>query len=108
MELEEIIVRHHLVDEAAVCGVWSEKDSTELARAYVVLKQPSSRSCEDRVSHAKSITAFLASQVSSYKQLKGGVIFVDALPKNPTGKVLRRVLREEQGKIERGRITANL
>jgi acyl-coenzyme A synthetase/AMP-(fatty) acid ligase len=97
-----------VVDEAAVCGVWSEKYSTELARAYVVLKRPTSHSSKDRIGHAKSITAFLASQVSSYKQLKGGVIFVDALPKNPTGKVLRRVLRTEQEKFERGAITAKL
>jgi 4-coumarate--CoA ligase len=107
-ELEEILVKHHLVDEAAVCGVWSEKDSTELPRAFVVLKRSTSHSSEDRIAHAESISIFVSGQVSSYKQLKGGVVFVDALPKNPTGKVLRRVLRTERERFERGGITAKL
>jgi 4-coumarate--CoA ligase len=95
------------VDEVAVCGVWSEENSTELARAYVVLKQPTSHS-NDQIAHAESISTFLASQVSNYKQLKGGVVFIDALPKNSTGKVLRRVLRTEQEKFEIRGIKAKL
>ncbi|TVY54798.1 4-coumarate--CoA ligase 2 [Lachnellula cervina] len=108
-ELEEILVKHDVVDEAAVCGVWSEKDSTELSRAYVVLKGGSASHPPDiQVVHAQSISKFVSGQVSSYKQLKGGVVFVDSLPKNPTGKVLRRVLRLEQEKFEKGGLLAKL
>jgi len=35
-------------------------------------------------------------------------VFVDSLPKNPTGKVLRRVLRLEQEKFEKGGLLAKL
>ena len=40
-----------------------------------------------------------------YKRLAGGVEFIDAVPKNPSGKLLRRVLRE-RGKEIRARATA--
>jgi 4-coumarate--CoA ligase len=32
---------------------------------------------------------------SSYKWLAGGIEFVDAIPKNPSGKILRRILRDK-------------
>jgi acyl-coenzyme A synthetase/AMP-(fatty) acid ligase len=32
--------------------------------------------------------------VAKYKELTGGVEFVNAIPKNPSGKILKRVLRE--------------
>jgi len=107
-ELEEILVKHDMVDEAAVCGVWSEKHSTELTRAYIVLKEATVKSMEDRPEAAQSISNHVSSQVAHYKQLKGGIVFVDALPKNTTGKVLRRMLRTERDKYERGPVLSKL
>jgi 4-coumarate--CoA ligase len=46
----------------------------------------------------QEIADFLAKKVIRYKQLKGGVQFVDAIPKNPSGKILRRQLREQDQK----------
>jgi acyl-CoA synthetase (AMP-forming)/AMP-acid ligase II len=40
-----------------------------------------------------AVKAFIAGKVAEYKQL-ADVIFVDAIPKNPSGKILRRVLRD--------------
>jgi acyl-coenzyme A synthetase/AMP-(fatty) acid ligase len=34
------------------------------------------------------------SNVASYKQLRGGVVFMDAIPKSSSGKILRKDLRE--------------
>ena len=42
----------------------------------------------------EAIHAHLAARLAAYKQLAGGVTFLEELPKNPTGKVLRKVLRE--------------
>lgn len=39
-------------------------------------------------------------KVSPQKKLRGGVIFIDAIPKNPTGKILRRVLKEKVKKMK--------
>ncbi|CAI7654814.1 unnamed protein product [Penicillium crustosum] len=94
LELEEILVHHTLVKEAAVHGVWSERDATDLLRAYIVSEKPLAKTGRDMEEAARSVTEFVASQVAGYKQLKGGVIFVDSLPKSPTGKLLRRLLKD--------------
>lgn len=36
----------------------------------------------------------VANKMAKFKKLDGGVVFVDEIPKNPSGKILKRVLRE--------------
>lgn len=57
---------------------------------------------------AEEIVEFVGGQVAHYKQLIGGVVFVDALPKNHTGKILRRVLRTNRKEYESGWVHAKL
>jgi acyl-coenzyme A synthetase/AMP-(fatty) acid ligase len=66
-----------------VIGV--EQEGTEVPRAFVVVGKKIS---EDE------IKSFVKSKVAGYKQLRGGVVFVDAIPKNASGKILRRELRD--------------
>lgn len=40
-------------------------------------------------------------RLASYKMLTGGIVFLEAIPKNPSGKILKRLLRE-QAKKEMG------
>jgi 4-coumarate--CoA ligase len=47
---------------------------------------------------ALEIRALVDSKVAYYKQLTGGVHFLDAIPKNPSGKILRRVLPKDVAK----------
>lgn len=42
----------------------------------------------------QEIKSFVAKQVAPYKQLRGGVVFIPAIPKSPSGKILRKDLRE--------------
>jgi 4-coumarate--CoA ligase len=42
----------------------------------------------------EEIAAWLAEKVAPYKQLRGGVVFIDELPKSAIGKILRRELRD--------------
>ncbi|KAH7386115.1 4-coumarate-CoA ligase-like protein [Pyrenochaeta sp. MPI-SDFR-AT-0127] len=87
-ELEAILLDHPEVQDAAVIGVTN--DGQELPRAYIV---PQS---QDRATPevAENIKAWLAERVSRHKRLEGGVQFVDSVPKNPSGKILRKELRE--------------
>lgn len=44
---------------------------------------------------AEEVAKWVADRAASYKKLRGGVVFVEAIPKSPAGKILRKVLREE-------------
>lgn len=47
-----------------------------------------------------ALIKFVQSKVSGYKQLRGGVKFVDTVPRSPSGKILRKEVREMR-KVER-------
>ena len=91
-ELESKLIHNPLVREAAVIGVWNADEATEVPRAFVVLRDDAQK--QDRAAVVRSISGFVAEQVSNYKRLRGGVVVVDALPKNPTGKILKKALKE--------------
>ena len=80
-ELESYLNSHPNVAESGVAGIWDESQLTELPAAWVVLKS----GCE-----LNDIRKWLDAQVSGYKKLRGGVFSVAKLPKNPTGKILRK------------------
>ncbi|XP_049841550.1 uncharacterized protein LOC126291873 isoform X1 [Schistocerca gregaria] len=88
-ELEEILRSHPAVEEAAVVGVPDER-SGEVPRAYVVLKKKA-----QQVVTPQDVAKFVDAKVADYKKLAGGVHFIDAIPKNPSGKILRRVLKQQ-------------
>jgi acyl-CoA synthetase (AMP-forming)/AMP-acid ligase II len=82
-ELEDILRSHPDIEDAAVVGVPDDRWG-EVPRAFVVPRRPDI-SEED-------VKNFVAAKVSEYKQLKGGVQFLTAIPKSPSGKILRRQL----------------
>ncbi|OAL18059.1 hypothetical protein AYO22_10981 [Fonsecaea multimorphosa] len=92
-ELERILLRHPLVDEAVVIGTWHDDEATEVPRGFVTLKNKLGLDPAEKERFTKSIAEFVDSKVSSYKKLRGGVVILRELPKNTTGKVLRRELK---------------
>ena len=86
LEIENVICKHPEVVEA---GVFGRPDDTvqELVTAAVV-KVPGSKVTENE------IIDLVNAQVDDAKKLRGGVIFVDHLPKSVTGKTQRRKLME--------------
>jgi 4-coumarate--CoA ligase len=76
-ELEALLISHPDIADAAVIGV--EAEGTEVPRAYVVADQK-------KIS-AGQIAAFVKGHVAGYKQLRGGVVFLDVIPKSASGKV---------------------
>ncbi|KAL3460061.1 hypothetical protein BJX64DRAFT_300962 [Aspergillus heterothallicus] len=91
-ELEEIIGRHPIVKDCGVTSIWDDAEGTEIPLAFVVPSIPITSL--DRDGLARDIQDRVAREVAGYKKLRGGVRFIDQLPRNPTGKMLRRQLRE--------------
>jgi 4-coumarate--CoA ligase len=89
-ELEDIICMHPAVREAACCGIWDHDQQTELPLAYVSLKENIAPADRPRV--LLEVKQFVDGKVSAYKRLRGGVHYLETIPKTPAGKILRRLL----------------
>ena len=87
LEIEEHLVRHPAVQEAAVIGVPDERLG-QLVTAYIVAAGPVTD--EELDDHC------LASPDLARFKRPRAYIFVDELPKSASGKLLRRLLKEEQ------------
>ncbi|KAK1749530.1 putative acyl-coenzyme A synthetase [Echria macrotheca] len=91
-ELEALLISHPKILDAAVIGVPGE--GTEVPRAYVVADQ--------KEITAEQIASWVAGQVANHKKLRGGVVFLPSIPKSPSGKILRKELRELAKKEAQG------
>ena len=86
-ELEATLVAHPQIQDAAVIGQHDD-EAGEIPVAFVV--------CQDPAPSQEEIQAYVGSQLSHYKQLHR-VTFVETIPKSPSGKILRRLLRDGHG-----------
>lgn len=84
-ELEALLRSHPDVEEAAVIGIPDDR-SGEVPKAFVLPKKGTSPKADD-------LQNYLKGKVASYKELQGGVTFVDSIPKSPSGKILRIQLK---------------
>ncbi|MBI5569557.1 MAG: long-chain-fatty-acid--CoA ligase [Desulfomonile tiedjei] len=95
-EIEEVIYTHEAVLEAAVIGIpddyWGES-----VKACIVLKDGMNATEEEIISLCKHT-------IASYKKPRS-VEFMQRLPKSPTGKILKRMLREQYGNGGASRVT---
>ncbi|RIB26738.1 hypothetical protein C2G38_2162605 [Gigaspora rosea] len=90
-ELESILLTHDAISDAAVIGYYSEEEATEIPIAYVTIKNEH----EQTQDLAKKIQSFVDEKVATHKKLRGGVLFIDRIPKNEAGKILKKLLREK-------------
>ncbi|CEJ03052.1 hypothetical protein RMCBS344292_17043 [Rhizopus microsporus] len=88
-ELEALLLKSPIVADCGVVGVYNDELATEVPRGYVVLK-PGVPATEQT---ANEIKKYIAGTVAYYKQLHS-IVFVNEIPKNPSGKILRRILRD--------------
>ena len=112
-ELEALLLTHPNVEDAAVIGVHDERVG-ELPKAYIVTNSGppvSEEEIQDYIAGKKKVNIcsfwFISSEnripycffsfaekVAVFKQLKGGVHFVDSIPKSPNGKILRGKIKQ--------------
>ncbi|KAJ5753505.1 AMP dependent CoA ligase [Penicillium nucicola] len=104
-ELEDILLRHSDVTDAAVCAVYDDSQATEVPLAYVSLSPESAElSDSEKQKVLDEIKIWIDSQLAGYKKLRGGVHHLQSLPKTPTGKILRRLLPAKLNETRKARI----
>jgi len=84
-EVEELLAGHEAIEEAAAIGVEDDKFGQRL-KAFVVLR-------DDKVLSEDQVMAYVKENLANYKTPRQ-VVFMDELPRNPAGKVLKRELYE--------------
>jgi len=94
-EIEEVLFRHPAIADVAVVGIpdsiWGES-----VKAFIVLKH-------GKMVDEQEVIDFCKSHLASYKKPKA-IEFVSSIPKNPSGKTLKRLLKEkgQKGGDDRG------
>jgi acyl-CoA synthetase (AMP-forming)/AMP-acid ligase II len=86
-ELEAILMEHPAVRDAAVIPKYDD-EAGEVPKAFIVPRDPADVD-------TNAVLAFVAEQVAPYKKIRH-IEIVDAIPKNPSGKILRRQLIDQE------------
>ncbi|MEX1210368.1 MAG: 4-coumarate--CoA ligase family protein [Candidatus Nanopelagicales bacterium] len=85
-ELEALLLTHPSIADAAVIGI-PDEESGEVPRAFIVVKPHQSLTADE-------VTDFTRQHVATYKVVHD-VVFTEAIPKSASGKILRRMLRDQ-------------
>ncbi|KAI1379725.1 acetyl-CoA synthetase-like protein [Hypoxylon crocopeplum] len=92
-ELEAHLLSHPSVNDCTVIPV-PDESSGEVPKAFVVKAASAASRPDEEVS--REICKWVEEHKARYKWLKGGVEFIDAIPKSPSGKILRRLLKDQE------------
>ncbi|KAI9374605.1 hypothetical protein BJX61DRAFT_532245 [Aspergillus egyptiacus] len=96
-ELEAHLLTHPAVADCAVIAI-PDESAGEVPKA-IVAKSPAAGSDDEAT--IRSIVKHVQDHKARHKWLKGGVRFVDVVPKSPSGKILRRLLRDQEAELRR-------
>lgn len=91
MELENVLLRHPKVIDAAVAGI-PDDAAGELPMAFIV-RSPDAQA-EDGEALKRELDSLMSEHLAEHKRLAGGIQFVEALAKSSSGKTQRKVVRD--------------
>lgn len=77
-----------------------DDEAGEVPKAFVVKSSSVGLEENDKMV-AREIAKYVEQHKARYKWLKGGVEFLDVVPKSPSGKILRRLLRDKEKEARR-------
>lgn len=100
-ELEAHLLTHPSVADAAVIPV-PDDAAGEVPKAFIVKSSSVGLEENDRMV-AREISKYVEQHKARHKWLKGGVEFIDVIPKSPSGKILRRLLRDREKEARRAK-----
>ncbi len=87
-ELEGVLSACDVVDDVCVIGIYDAERESEVPMACVVPKGEGTEEAK------RVIMRWVDERVAGHKRLRGGVVWVEEVPKSASGKILRRVLKE--------------
>lgn len=99
--MEAHLLTHPAVADCAVIPV-PDDQAGEVPKAFVVKSSSVGLEDPDRVT-ARAICRHVEEHKARHKWLKGGVTFIDVIPKSPSGKILRRLLRDQEKESRRAK-----
>ena len=97
--MESLLLSHEFIEDAAVIGIPDEYCG-ELPKAFIVLKP----GIKGSKALGEEIQKWVEERKVKYKWLRGGIEFLESIPKTPSGKILRKDLRLR----EKNKLKANL
>ncbi|KAJ6090040.1 hypothetical protein N7467_005256 [Penicillium canescens] len=78
--MESILHEHPLIQDVAVLGVLVQEIASEVPVAYVVLNEGK----EGKQQVAEELVGYVATEMAPHKRLRGGIIWIDGIPKGPS------------------------
>ena len=92
-EIEAVLRQHKYIADAAVFGVRREDGLTQVPKALIVRKSEP----EAQFLHSHDVYNFARDRLAKFKALEGGIVFVNSIPRSPTGKIQRFKLKDVVG-----------
>lgn len=95
-ELEALLCSSEDVADAGVVATYDESEATEWPRAFVVPAGGgvAAKTPAELQALGQKLKKLVEKHTARYKWLKGNIVFVEAVPKSPSGKILRRVMKD--------------
>ncbi|KAJ9067782.1 hypothetical protein DSO57_1035698 [Entomophthora muscae] len=103
-ELEEVLLTHPKVKDCCVIGVPDKATGEELAKGFVVLDVKDTLNKSQELAILREIKEASHKKLAPYKHFRGGIDAIDVIPKSATGKILRRLLRDQEVKRRQAKL----